>query len=123
MLDIYYKKYRPVFAGIQYEGNTAQRIRDRITRHRNKKRIIFVLSCCKHRAEHSVNFTECVAFIVLGQTALDIKLHDLESSWINKLRTGEPRGLNKVQPCALCMGIPLKHAHQYTFSPETYVDL
>ena len=70
MLDIYYKKYRPVFAGIQYEGNTAQRIRDRITRHRNKKRISFVLSCCKHTAEHGVNFTECVAFIVLGQTAL-----------------------------------------------------
>ena len=84
----------------QYVGNTTQQLRDRITENRNNKE-----SALKsHLVLHGINFNQAFKFIVLSKISPE-KLTELESIWISKIRTSEPNGLNRVDPCALHTGI------------------
>ena len=91
-----------IYCHIQYVGNTTQMLRDRITGHRNSK--ASALYC--HLAQHGSEFNKCFKFTVISHTSPN-NLLDEETAWINKLRTGEPEGLNRVDPCALRTGIPI----------------
>ena len=53
-----------------------------------------------HLVLHGINFNQAFKFVVLSKTSPE-KLTELESMWISKLRTSEPNGLNRVDPCAL----------------------
>ncbi len=84
----------------QYVGNTTQKFRDRITGHRNSKESALKI----HLDFYNSTFNQTFKFVVLSHSSPE-KLNELESIWISKLRTSEPDGLNRVDPCALRTGV------------------
>jgi hypothetical protein len=87
----------------QYVGNTSQKLRDRVTGHRNSKES--ALYCHLKHHDGSLKFNDVFTFQAITQASPD-GLLELESVWIHRLRTEEPEGLNRVEPCALSTGIP-----------------
>ena len=54
--------------------------------------------------QETIVFNQTFKFVVLSHSS-PVKLNELESIWISKLRTSEPDGLNRVDPCALRTGV------------------
>ena len=52
----------------------------------------------------NTGFIEVFKFNVITQTTTEHIL-DVETKWIRKVRSSEPFGLNRVDPCALYTGI------------------
>ena len=71
-----------------------------ITGHRNSKESALKI----HLHSHNSTFNQTFKFVVLSHSSPE-KLNELESICISKLRTGEPDGLNRVDPCALRTGV------------------
>ena len=89
-----------IFCKKQYVGNTTQKLRDCITGNRNSKESALKI----HLDSHNSTFNQTFKFVVLSHSSPE-KLNELESIWISKLRTSEPDGLNRVDPCALRTGV------------------
>ena len=73
-----------------------------LTGHRNGKD-----SALKEHLKFHENtgFNEVLKFSVITKTTTEHIL-DVETKWIRKMRSSEPFGLNRMDPCALHTGIP-----------------
>ena len=92
---------RAVFCAKQYVGNTTQALRGRITGHRNNTD-----SALKaHAIVHRDVFDNSFSFHVICQMLPD-KILEKETFWVHRLMKAESLGLNRVDPCALCTGLP-----------------
>ena len=72
----------------------------KLKRNRNSKESALKI----HLDSHNSTFNQTFKFVVLSHSSPE-KLNELESIWISRLRTSEPDGLNRVDPCALRTGV------------------